>query len=298
MKIPLCPARLCACLLCFTAVATRSAAEIVDYLTPVADTALRENQPNDNFGAAASLPVGVSGSGYPGNRALFRFDLSRLPADAVFSSVRLRLLVTQAGATSPAVTYELRRALTNWNEGAKPGLAATFGEATWTARAHLQSAWTVGGGLAGVDYSASASSTAVLGSAGAAADFSGPGLTADVAFWTTNRSGNFGWVLLAQGEAAGTGKQVGAREHPAASPLLEVRYTSFSIYNLQRSGNAVRFSFDAAANQTYAVEYRDAIAGSGPWSVLTNIPALGGDTTVHITNTTTATPRFYRLRKP
>jgi hypothetical protein len=272
-------------------------AEIVNYLPPVADTTLRENQPNDNFGASPSLPVGVSGNGTPRNRGLFRFDLSRLPADAVLSSVKLRITVTQAGPTSPATVFEVHRVLTGWNEGSKPGLTATFGEATWTARSNQEFAWTIGGGLFGTDFAPSASASAVLNSAGAVGEFNSPQLTADVYQWKTNTGANFGWALLAQGEPAGSGKQVGSRESGINTPVLELRYQSYSIYDVFRVGNALRFSFDVSSNQTYAVEYRDSVSGGG-WATLTNIPPLAADSTVHVTNQLTLTPQFYRLRKP
>jgi len=271
--------------------------EIVNHLPPVADTTLRENQPNDNFGVAMSLPVGVSANGTPRNRGLFRFDLSRVPADAVFNSIKLRFTVTQAGPTSPPTVFELRRVLVDWQEGGKPGLAATFGEATWVARSNQEFAWAIGGGLVGTDFAPSASGSAVFGNAGHVAEFSSAGIAADVDLWRTNGAPNFGWMLLAQGEPAGSGKQVGSRENTTARPVLELRYWSFSIYDFARIGNALRFSFDVSSNQTYSVEYRDSV-NSGPWTTLTNVPALPADSTIHVTNQIAASRRFYRLRKP
>jgi len=272
-------------------------AEIVNYLLPVADTTLRETRPDDNFGASSSLAVGVSGNGTPRNRGLFRFDVSGIPADAVFNSIKVRFTVTQAGPTSPPTAFELRRVLTDWNEGSKPGLVATFGEATWTARSNQQFAWAVGGGLFGTDFASSTSGNAILGGAGSVAEFNSAGIGADVNLWRTNGAPNFGWVLLSQGEPAGSGKQVGSRENPAATPVLELRYRSFSLYDFYHVGSALRFSFDVNANQTYGVEYRDSIS-AGSWITLTNIPALAADSTIHITNQLVFPPRFYRLRKP
>jgi len=272
-------------------------AELVLFLPPAADTTLRENQPDDNFGAATSLATGVSGNGTPRNRALFYFDLSRLPADAVINSVKLRFTVTQAGPTSPPTAFEVRRVLKRWNEGNKPGLAATFGEATWTARAHQLVAWSTGGGLVGTDFADSASASAVLNSAGLISEFNSAQLMADVNLWKTNAGANFGWMLMSQGEPASSGKQVASLENPANAPVLELRFSSFSIYNPLRLPNAIRFSFDASSNQTHAVEYRDSVI-TGPWTTLTNIPAFPADTTVHFTDQITVASRYYRLRKP
>jgi len=271
--------------------------EIVKYLPPVADTTLRENQPNDNFGASASLPVGVSGNGAPRNRGLFRFDLSQVPSDAIFNSIKVRFTVTQAGPTSPPTAFELHRVLTSWDEGNKPGLAATFGEATWTARSHQEFPWTISGGLLGTDFAATASGSSTLASAGSVAEFSSVSIAADVDMWRTNGMPNFGWMLLAAGEPTGSGKQVGSRESVAAKPVLELRYRSYSMYDFARVASAFRFSFDVNSNQSYGVEYRDSVE-AGPWTTLTNIQALPADSTIHITNQLTAFPRFYRLRKP
>jgi hypothetical protein len=272
-------------------------AEIVNQLLPVADTALRDSEPDKNFGSAQNLPVGVSGNGNPTNRVLYRFDLTWIPADAVFNSVKLLVPVTQAGPSSPQTGFDLRRVLVGWTEGNKPGLAATFGEATWNDRSKQEFAWGSGGGHVGTDYASSVSGSATLAGAGSITEYSSAGITADVYLWKTNAGTNFGWVLMAQGEPPGTGKQVGAREHPTTRPILELRYSSYSIYDIQRIGGALRFSFDVSSNQTYSVEFRDS-ANAGPWTTLTNIPAFATDRTIHITNQLTSTPRFYRLRKP
>jgi hypothetical protein len=176
-------------------------------------------------------------------------------------------------------------------------LVATPGEATWTARSNQEFAWTIGGGLVGTDFAAAPSASAVLSSAGTVSMFASPQLSADVHLWRTNGGPNFGWVLMSQGEPGGSGKQVGSRENPLATPVLELRYSSYSIYDFYRVGNNLRFSFDVSSNQTYAVEYRDSV-NIGPWTTFTNIPAFSADSTIHITNQLTVNPRFYRLRKP
>lgn len=266
-------------------------------LRPVADTALRESQPNDNFGAVSSLVVGVSANGSPRNRVLVRFDLSPLPADAVLTSAKLRFTVTQAGPTSPPTPFELRRVLADWGEGNKPGLAATIGEATWMARFNQQFLWASGGGLQGVDFSSNASAVASLGAAGDIAEFGSAGIIADLNRWRTNAAANFGWVMLAQNEPPGSGKQVGSRENSGSAPALELTYRSFSIYDCRRIAAGLRFSFDVNSNQTYAVEYRDTLS-SGVWTTLTNIPSLGVNSTIHLTNQIGTATRFFRLRQP
>jgi hypothetical protein len=266
-------------------------------LSPVADTALRELEPGNNFGTAQNLPVGVGGSGFPRNRGLFAFDLSSIPADAVFSSVTFHLPVVQVGPNSPATVFELRRVLQPWTEGTKPGLPATVGEATWNWRSHLQLPWGAVGGQLGVDFATEVSATSLLAGTGTVSGFSSTGLIADAQYWMSNRVNNFGWVLMAQGEPAGSGKQVGSREHSTEQPVLELRYRTFSMYDLMLIGQALRFSFDVDSNRTYAVEYRDSV-NSGEWTILTNVPALPADSTLHITNQPDFSPRYFRLRTP
>jgi hypothetical protein len=62
-------------------------------------------------------------------------------------------------------------------------------------------------------------------------------------------------------------------------------------------GNEIQFSFNAQSNRTYAVEFRETL-GLTNWSVLTNIPALPEDATIHVTNTITGGERYFRARTP
>jgi hypothetical protein len=285
-----------ACAAFLTLFIVSAPAEIVRQIQPV-DTTLRENQPANNFGASENLPVGISSDGLTRNRALLAFDLGFLPADTVLNSVKLKVPVVQAGPNSPATTFELRRVLVSWNEGKKSGIAAATGESTWNSRFHNQLNWTAPGGLAGVDFSSTVSATATLLSAGSVTEFNSPGIIADVYSWKTNSAANFGWMLLAQGEPAGSGKQIGSSQNPTNRPVLEVRFSSFSIYDFFKTGTNLRFSFDAVSNQTYAVEWRDNVS-TGSWTTLTSIAASPVDRTIHVTNAITPQPRFYRLRKP
>lgn len=264
-------------------------------LTPVADTALRDSTPANNFGASTSLPVGVSNNGSPRNRALVRFSLAAIPPGATITAARLRLVVAQSGTGAPSANFELHRVLKDWGEGSKTGLPAVVGEATWNSRFHLQSLWSAGGGQAGNDFATPASAVAAMAGTGSTNEFSSPTMAADVQTWLANPAANFGWLLMAQGESIGTGRQVGSREDATNAPVLELQYTAFAIYNFAQVGNAVRFSFNAEPNRGYTVEFRDAL-DSGNWATLTNIPASPAGGAMHITNTITSPQRFYRLR--
>lgn len=257
-------------------------------LTPAADTGLRSNSPDGNSGTATSLPIGVAKSGSPVNRALLEFDLSGLPANAVINSATLNVSVTKD--PSGSVNYNLNRMLTAWDESL----------ATWNNRLDGV-AWSGGGGSAGTDFSATASATTSL--AFGACAFSSGGLASDVQFWVSHPELNFGWVLLAAGEPAGTGEQIGSREDPDNTPTLTVDYSVPVTPNAplltgpMLTGNTFHFSFNAQAGVAYVVEYRHAL-NTGSWNLLTNIPAPGADTVISITNLISGPASFYRVHTP
>ncbi len=61
--------------------------------TAVADTSIYQNHPDDNLGGT-TLVSGTNNQ-YSDSRALFRFDVSALPANAVVTSVQVSLYVTR-----------------------------------------------------------------------------------------------------------------------------------------------------------------------------------------------------------
>jgi hypothetical protein len=277
-------------------------------LFPIADTALRDAVPGNNFGAVQSLPAGVGFNGLPRNRTLFKFDLSALPTNASVISVSLRIAVTSTGR-GPA-NYDLHRLLRDWGEGVKGGSStagapADAGEATWNSRFHPSTAWGAGGGLAGTDYAASASATALLNTAGSTSTFASPGLLADVEIWRAHPGTNFGWIMIAQGEASGSGKQVASRES-TAQPGLEIEYTlpleppppnpPVITDPLVLAGEFL-FSLLAESNRAYTVSYRDSITATN-WSVLTNIAAQPVERTIQITNPIAPGERYFGVSSP
>jgi hypothetical protein len=278
-------------------------------LNPVADTALRSGAPNNNFGAAVDLPVGVAIPGTPVNRVLLRFDLTEIPPGAAITSATLRMVVVVTG-TGPA-NFGLHRALQDWGEGTKTpiitGGPATAGEATWNARFHPDTLWSAGGGQAGTDFIATPSATAVLSGAGSAGTFTSEQMAEDLQNWLNQPETNFGWFLIALNEPPSTGKRIGSRENSNANarPLLTVEYTLTDpdppapplIFDTALAVDQIRFSFEAQANNSYAVEFRDSLT-LGDWNVLTNIPASQATTTLHITNSIASPQRYFRLRTP
>jgi hypothetical protein len=88
--------------------------------TSAADTSIYQNHPEYNLGGTTL----VSGTNqqFSNSRALFSFDLSAVPADAIVTSVQVSLYVTrrpdpdQHGGPVNS-DFSLYRALQNWTEG-------------------------------------------------------------------------------------------------------------------------------------------------------------------------------------
>jgi hypothetical protein len=275
-------------------------------LVPSADTSIRNNTPDSNYGGLTSLLLGRAVTGAVVNRGLIRFDVAdRVPAGATITAVSLQVTLTLD--PTPAANFGLHRVLREWGEGDKStppnfgGAPATANEATWNSRLHGAAAWGAPGGQSGVDFVADSSATTVLGGVGG--QFSSAEMLADVELWRNNAGTNFGWILIAVGEPASTGKQIGSRENPGNEPVLTIEYTVAPeptpplISGTTLDGNEIRFSFIAEQDLTYAVEFRGTLAG-GDWSVLTNIPAQPAETLIQISDAVSSPERYYRIRTP
>lgn len=194
-------------------------------IEPSRDAHLNGSFPDRNYGAADSFIVGGLVTGSP-NRAILAFDISaHVPAGAIINSVTLQLtdLSRSAGSESD---FGLHRQMTLWTEGTGLGLGpASPGEVTWNSRAQGVEAWSVGGGLSGTDFAATASGTLNTGD-GSLIFNSTASLVADVQAWLNSPAQNFGWMLLSSGETISrTARRIASREHSSA-PLLTIEYTA------------------------------------------------------------------------
>ena len=120
-------------------------------LTPVADTALFEYEPNFNFGAENDLPAGTIGraGGFNRSRILLKFDVARsIPTNVVISRAVLTLTAVKSPDSPANSTLGLHRMLDDWSEGTQRGLPpggapAADGETTWNSRFPEQT-WALG----------------------------------------------------------------------------------------------------------------------------------------------------------
>ena len=207
--------------------------------TAVADTSIYQNHPDDNLGGTTL----VSGTNqqFSNSRALFRFDLSALPANAVVTSVQVALYVTrqpdpdQHGGPVNS-DFSLYRALQNWTEGtggAVTGSPAATGDTTWNDLHYNTVAganWSTPGGQIGTDFANVPSATTSVGNVGLYLWGSSPGLVSDVQSWLDSPSTNDGFALISESEnVAGSARRFASREQPGGgipAPTLTVTYQS------------------------------------------------------------------------
>ena len=280
-------------------------------ITSSADTSLFELDPNNNLGGELYTIAGRIGTGER-SRALYKFDLANvLPTNATISSVSLKLAVGSANGVGKS--FSLHRVLKSWGEGVGSGggggsgthgSLANSGEATWLARYYPSTTWDAPGGQSGSDFVATASASTLLGAS--SITFTDVNLIADLERWRTNAGTNFGWMVkIANETTLHTASHLGAREDSVNAPVLTIQYSvpvstpanPPNIFDTALDGTALRFSFNAQSNLTYAVEYRDAVS-SGPWNPLTNLPASVADSIVSLTNPISSAERYFRVKTP
>jgi hypothetical protein len=271
-------------------------------LLPSADTTLFEAFPSNNLGKVESLISGTTASQFR-SRAVMQFDLTgRIPSNAAITSASLILTVVRSPGGGTNSNFELHRLSQAWGEGAaagdalSTGASANPGEATWNARFFPSTLWSAPGGGAPLDFVSAASTTTFISGLGS---YQFTNLAADVQYWLTNTSGNFGWILLSQKEsAATTARRFGSREDCFNPPLLVIEGDFLSpplrIHCEELAGTNFILHFADAPGHAYVVEYRDAF-DTNNWNVLTNLPVQSTARSIVITNPLTSSARFFRV---
>jgi glucose/arabinose dehydrogenase len=204
-------------------------AELV-VLTPVADNTLYEDATGViSNGAGSGLYLGKVGTDGDEllRRALIRFDLSEIPANAVINSVMVSVVITQApksGAVPDSAS--LQRVEQAWGEaGSKPlfgaggqGAPAQVGDATWLHTFYSNLEWNNPGG----DFDGLVSATALFGTGNSEQlDFeSTTALINDVKRWVTDPSSNYGWILRGDEARSQNARRVASRECPSTPGCL------------------------------------------------------------------------------
>jgi hypothetical protein len=272
-------------------------------LVPSADTTLMELSPFNNMGAVESMAVGVTGNGTFA-RALLRFDLSSIPANATITSARLTSPVVKTPGLGEESTFVLHRVKRGWGEGNKgsgvtgTGAAASEGEATWAARQHPLTLWGSGGGASGTDYEAAPSASADM--AQTLQFETSPLLVADVQTWVSTPSLNFGWLIkdVFESETSQTAVRLASRESLTARTELTVSYTAgnptLRITEVGLEGGQLCLKFTGSAGKSYVVERRSGV-DTGAWMVIQTIPSLNMEGIVTACDPLGTGPAFYRV---
>lgn len=280
-------------------------------LRPVADTAIFEAAPANNLGGQPFFTAGTTQNNTK-TRGLFRFDLpGPIPSNSKIISVNLSVEVTgQPKDDFAASSFELRRVFKSWGEGNKtgttlsPGLGApaTTNEATWNSRfAFTTNTWSSPGGAETNDYSGVVSAEQfIYGISNSPYTFeSNPRLVSDVQTWLDNPPANFGWLLKTADESVPfTARRFASREDANNAPRLEIEYLPPPrIQGAVASGTNFVLRFTAEAGQPYAVQFRNFVS-SGAWSTLTNFTAQMITTNIFVSDSISASQRFYRITIP
>jgi len=278
------------------------------FLTPVADTALLQSFPSNNFGAQVFFNSGTT-QNYTTNRGLMKFDLATaLPAGAkiTFAQLLLEVVGQPVDGDAPS-SFQLRRMLRDWGEGTKKGnpptlgALATAGEANWTHRFALTTnEWAAPGGVEGLDFvAANSGEQYVYGINLSPYLFDATtNMLADLQSWLAQPETNCGWMLLSLSEAENfSARRFASREDVYRAPRLQVDFFVVKFDAIAMSNGVAQLSFPMEAGWDYRVEYCDGL-GTCPWLTLTNLPPAEATGVLTLTDGMGGANRFYRLRVP
>ena len=287
-------------------------------LRPVADTALYQNEPDNNLGGEFTIPVGATetnnAGGFDINRGLVKFDIAAaVPSNASISSVMLSVTVVRVPAAATPDTdsiFSLQRMLRIWGEGTNQsnigspsGSLAEAGQATWKARFYPNVLWSVPGAAAPVDFTNTVSATTFIRGTNTYTFNSTSILVADVQAWLNNPTANFGWILRSENEIKEfTNRRFASREDTTNAPSLLIEYSlpasTIKFSQIELAGAKVNLFFAVEANRAYAVEFRNELA-SGVWPTLTNVLSPVAVSNYMVSDSfSSAINRFYRIRSP
>ena len=165
-------------------------------------------------------------------RTLIAFDLSEIPEGATIASAVLTFRVSQVQVNARDATINAHRLSSDWGEGTvdaagQEGRGATSrdGDATWDDNFQGESSWETPGG----DFDSEASGTGVAGNAGSVLTIAGEGLAADVQSWIDNPDGNFGWILVSDGQARRYNSSNNENVDEGLHPRLTITFTTSSL---------------------------------------------------------------------
>jgi hypothetical protein len=197
------------------------------------DNSIFSENTSESNGAGINIYAGKIQTGTAFRRALVKFDVSALPANAILQSTALELYVYKAArSTTTPHNFDIHKVLNNWGEagsyGSGDGAPAQTGDVTWSQRFYPNTNWNSSGG----DFEAtiSASQMVAYNEFNLEMDvWSSAQMTLDVLSWRANPSTNFGWILIGDETINGSAKGFVSREmvgyYVFARPKLKINYT-------------------------------------------------------------------------
>lgn len=150
-----------------------------------ADTHLREDDTNGNFGTDATMRV-QSRNNQRNRRSLVQFSLTAIPSGSVITSATLQLYMT-AAPTGASRTYDTHRVTRSWSET----------QATWD-RAATGTNWTTPGG----DFVGTPTASTTTGTVSGV--WLSWDVTADVSAWYNGTASNYGVLIKDNTESSAT----------------------------------------------------------------------------------------------
>lgn len=162
-------------------------------------------------------------------RALVKFNITGIPANATILSAKLTLSVVKASSTAINHNVAIYKVVKDWGEGASVGLGkggvAKTNDATWKYAFYSTQSWAKLGG----DFVASASATTSVHynvSTLQYAVWSSTAMLNDVNAWIANPTTNFGWILIGDESVDGSAKRFSSREETIfPKPTLTLVYS-------------------------------------------------------------------------
>jgi hypothetical protein len=268
----------------------RGVCDTTNIITAFANVEIHSFNPDTNYSGLSSVVSGQLGNGET-RRALYRFNLSSIPTNAIVTSASVKVTVTQVPnhGGAPTSIFDLRRILRDWSAGT----------VTWN------TPWQGPGISDSTDVSSTASASVFVADFGDYTFTNAPSLIGDVQLWISNSSANFGWLLISQDEV--TAKT--ARHFASGPPLTisytvpppppppPVVYTNLTVFDLGYSGNQFTFNFNADSNTTYTVESLGSLTTIN-WATVTNFDSTNIALIRGVTNSLTSSNRFFRVKTP
>jgi hypothetical protein len=201
---------------------------------PTKDNSIFSESNNLSDGAGLFLYAGRTNntSSPQVRRAMIRFDVSNVSANAQIQSVKLTLTTLKAaGNNTTPHNFTIHKLLSNWGEGTSigngSGATATANDATWQNTFYPASNWTTSGG----DFINVPSATAV-GILNEFTEWSSQQMITDVSSWISNPSTNFGWLIKGQEDTRGSAKAFSSREGLSFYPrTLTIYYSMPTVEN-------------------------------------------------------------------